>query len=324
MSAPKRRAGESDGDQPVKRSEIEAFLDEWKQEIQESFKVSLTEQAASAASSIAGLEGRLTASTAGLLKKYDEGIQAKFQSVDDELEELKITLRAQDEQLADFKKQLAVLTKNVAQAEQVVATPTTRAIGRFDREPDLSVLKISTNELAAKDKVFAALEAWLDEGDDKAHWKREGANMAKNWTLATKKGTAGLAAKRVEGLQRCLKHDDGTWREFHTSNPAGGDIQIYISEDKSPKKIKEEVATRKPYKAFIANLPPTQVFTIKKENVVSVQWIPVAKVSATAPDRPVTVHWHAKAVRDLSIDKEAILKLFEYHMGSTTKVEWSL
>ena len=93
------------------------------------------------------------------------------------------------------------------------------------------------------------------------------------------------------------------------------------SEDKSPKQLKTEMYATKLLRAFKSVVKSLDIHLLRREGSVSVAWKPVAKIEVESADK-VSVRWNALAVRDLAIDKDSILEIFNGDTGSTSGVQW--
>jgi hypothetical protein len=260
--------------------------------------------------------------TANVLAQYDRSIQPKFDHMADEINAIKHSQDRQQQHVQEMQKQIDLLNKAVDIATQAVVEPKNQA---YDREVVTSILRITTQDMVPKEKVLEAITPWLLEAElkYKEHFTLQGPPLGK-YQILQFTGDAGLAARRANKAQSLLRDDNHQWREFSTSSPSGAMVRIYVSKDKSPKKIKEEMGAKKLFNIIKDACKNKQVHFNRKDASISIDWTPVARVEAPDPEHT-NLLWNYKGVQQFDIDKDEVANLFKNACGGdTTSVQWGL
>ena len=224
--------------------------------------------------------------------------------------------------LKHFQLESGRVSKSVGKAEEVKVTRADLEEDLWERTPNLTIIRVSAPAHIAKEAVEETITEWLDEnGGGKEAWELTGASLARNFTIRFR-GQRGLAARRCRKALDSLRREDGAWQAFQVETPTNSKIQIYLGEDKNSKQVAEEKALKRLMAAFKATNPAKTVFAVRKDETISMDWVPIAKVSSSNKETH-TISWNATAVTSSGIDKLAITqKNDEAAPTAAAEVEW--
>ena len=337
---PKRRHTAADDEEfsdaveeSVQRAELDTILEqlrsEFKSDLQQhtdSIKTELQQHAdvAAAATHVASqaLEGTLTTRLGGLIKTYDATIQRQFTHLEIGI----AALQAKDHELASGQQELrdAVhkLQAGLHVAELAQPTRTQALQDAFDREPDLTILRLSVNELVARTAVETVAVELLEYAALKsADAIVKGPTVGKTFTLAFT-GAPGLAAKRTNQTFTAYRND-GDWRNIEIEMSTKRKARLYAGFDKSRKQAQIEVATKKLLVAVQSTHPSKAVHANGTDGLITVDWVPAIKVQVHL-DAPTTLLWNGDAQTTLGLDKSNIVEEFNKSSPSASTTHWSI
>jgi hypothetical protein len=228
-----------------------------------------------------------------------------------------------------MKRDLEQLQAALAVAENV-ANSASQVIREdaWDRDPDLTILRANTSENVSHASALAAIETWLLEADikqDMFELSGDPNGIARNFTIRFA-GTPVLAARRARKALAARRTPEGAWKPNpNVRSPLGRQLELYISPDKSPKQLKTEQGSRKLIRAFKATHPQKHTHVDKRTGVVSVDWVPCAKVVAnSSSDDPYTIQWNVAALEQSQVDKSRVMDAFNSSGGSQASVQWQI
>ena len=257
------------------------------------------------------------------LRSYDQKTNERFTQVEcniSSLQEGQARLARQHQELRD---ELAKVSKALVVAESAVP-PAKVVLEEFDAAPDASILRISAGSLVALSVVQEVVtEAWTSVGMAAADAKVVGAPLGRNFVIKFG-GEVGLASRRANKTFTGLRSLDGSWKKYSVSAPGGDAVELFIGKDKNEKTIKEETAARKLLRAFKRAHPDRNIFLVKRDSQITVDWVPVAQIRATVDET--TVLWNYKGVDSTKVDdKNDIMAAFDAGgNGRDAIVEWCI
>ena len=150
------------GDDFVKKSDLESLLSDFKKSLGEDVR-----------SSVEQLTG---AKMEDLFRNYDSGIQKRLAGHDAEIADLNKHITAIESDRDKFKTDLAQMRAALALTESTAAQVVrTFQEEDFDRQPDLTLIRLNTSELVARSAVFDSIKPWLsDAGLQDDQWEMIG------------------------------------------------------------------------------------------------------------------------------------------------------
>ena len=284
----------------------------------------------SLAASSKDMEDKLTARVESLVRDYDKTITSRFTEHDKAIIDITTRTDSIENSQNQMRRDLEQLQAALAVAESASAGAASQAArdDSWEREPDLTILRVNAAENIAHAAVLSAIESWLDEADIKQEmWELSGDpnGIARNFSIRFI-GAPVLAARRARKALAARRTADGAWKPNpKVRSPLGRQLELYVSPDKSPKQLKTEQGSRKLFRAFKAIHPQKNVHHDKRSGQVSVDWVPCAKLVAnSSTENPYTVQWNLTAVQQSQIDKQGIMDSFNSHGEGQTNVQWQI
>ena len=102
-----------------------------------------------------------------------------------------------------------------------------------------------------------------------------------------------------------LKLGDGEWERVLVSAPGGGQVQIYLGPDKSPKQVRTEILTKKAY-AILQAEGVKDLSINRRRGQVLQDWVPLALVDVKNQEE-VEIMWNSELRDKLEIHKGRVL-----------------
>ena len=239
------------------------------------------------------------AQTSALLRKFDEGINQKFSKIHIEVDHLKKKTDDHDARFAAHDKETEALRQGLALADKKEVTRADIDPFVWDRDPDLTIIKISTKCQGALDAVKVAVRDWIPDVEHSV----SGQNLGKFFTVQLA-GASITAARRAQKALGTLRKANGEWDQLYVERPAGGQTEMYVSEDKAPAAICAEITLRKLKKA-LETAGITDVRTNRREHTCSQQGIPLAKIE-TPKKGVIAILWYVPHADTLDINRKGI------------------
>ena len=305
--------GPDDGDgKYVTQSDLDDMFETWGKQI-----------ASAVADANKSLEATLKSNMVDLVKNYDARANVRFTSIEAELAARK---EKQEKQDAEQKAAWAAMEKmhvSLATAESLVPPKNVVADDEFNREIDLGVFRIGAASMVDKPSVREAIQPWLDTvGVPLEQLELIGPNMGKNYSLRFL-GADGLAARRAKNTHThtLLRAADGSWKEYHAVGPHDSRVRLYISQDKTPRQHRIEMAAKRLHRAVQQVVQGKTAHLLRRDGAVSIGWKPVAKIQVVSADETIVL-WNEAVVQELRVDKAAILAIFNAESGSTAGITW--
>ena len=189
-----------------------------------------------------------------------------------------------------------------------------------NRAPLLNVIRANARTRVTQTDLFADIGKHLLASKlDLKHVAFIGSDSGKYFAMRVKRGKiAALDAKRL----LAYSFNDGDWIEFHATGPEG-QVQYHLDADKSPRQGRIELAGRM-LRVVLRTLHPTLVCQLnKKEGVISVGQVPIARCSSATLGE-FNVEFNAARCQTLSLDmckiREELSKVF---LACAEDIIWS-
>lgn len=257
-----------------------------------------------------------------LVRALDSSSQSRFSAIEADLTDVNRRADKLGDEQAKMWQEIRQLRQGLAAAE-VASSSHDIPPDQFDRDPDLTLLRINCDELCTKTSLLATITSWMEEASlSTEQWSLQGPEktVAKSWTLRFN-GAAGLAAKRVKKCMQLLRQPDGGWRQLSVTTPTDRIVRVYADYDRSPKQKLTEMGAKRLHRAMQAVHGDKTFHLLKREGAVCLDWKQVARV-APKPDRSFTLQWKNKLVTELGLNKERITEAFEASV-SQPDAHWS-
>ena len=256
------------------------------------------------------------------IRKMDERAEKRYSELEAEVRACQQKDRELEEQQTSLWAAIKHLQRDLLSAEQSVPVRDALVDDSFDRKIDVTIIKVSSKELVDKDAVFnkvSGLSAEADIGQE--HFKVNGDNVAKKFTVQFT-GPAQTAERRVEKVLTLLRQGNGAWRQIFAVSPARRETQLFFGPDKSGKQIKTEMESKRLHQAFKDVHSDLNPFLLRKEGIISISWVPVARVEVFPKGQSTVVHWNSAVVERHGIDKNRLIAAFRLSERASEPVVW--
>jgi hypothetical protein len=313
---------------------LEDLLEQMASGIQQDVQSQLENVNSSVASSVAvavaaataTLEAAATARTSTLFRGYDAQMQERFKELEESLADIRELQEKAQTSSGALAVRVAELEKLVAISERVAAgaaIPAILATEQWKRNPDATVIILSTAVLAAKSAVEDAIGAWVSQVAKKEQYRVESASMSKRFVLRFT-GEAMAAGRRCRTAFEALRNSNGSWLELQVDGPGGTKTTLYTSADKNKKQAATERCGKILQKA-LASVAGKEVALQKREGQCTVSWDVVAKVEPQE-DGSCNLLMVGEALTKHGINREAVKEKFaELHAGrSSSTLQWTI
>jgi len=317
-SQPKRTRSdneEDDVDSPVTRSELDAVLASLRGDIQ-----------CHVDQSTRNMQDSITNAFSSAVRQLDERNERRFLTLEADLSSTTTSLDKVEKEQASMWKTIRMLQQDLqtAEASAPLRDPGDSATERFDRKIDVTILKVNTKEMVAKDAMATVMSTLLEEADIRNdQYSIQGMELAKKFTIRFT-GTAQTAERRANKVFGLLRREDGSWRKFTCPTPAQRECDLFIGTDKSPKQVKTEMEGKRLWQSFKDKYAHLNPHFLRKEGIIQIGWVPVAKLEIQPGEEPTQILWNNKAVSDHGIDKDALVASFRLFRNPSEPVVWHL
>ena len=256
-----------------------------------------------------------------MLKAYDGVITSRISKTESDVSGINLRCEALEARHKEIQAQLSTL-----QEKLVVSSSTPQESGDlslFDRKPEQHVLHIGIAGLASKASVLAVCSALVAESDIPGDaFDLRGPALGRSFNLAFH-GDGGLGCRRARKVMTAMRNSSGEWRQFSVLSPSGAHLALFIGFDKSSKQIRLEQEVKKLYKAVKSVHPQLSVDMMRRDGVVCVDWIQLAKVQVDSPTASVVL-WNTSAVVQFNIDKAKVTEAWTTGAPPPAQVQWSV
>ena len=286
----------------VNRSTLDSLFDDWKKEVVQNVQKS----------------------TESLFKRYDSGLQKRFDKVESDVHSLSCRMADSDRCHSEMQKDIDKLKKTLDLAENADTSAKVRqAIDekQFDREIDPTIIDINAEKRVGYEHIKKTVVEWLDQ-DFKELFKFLGESAAPTKNVKVQfTGNTLTAATRVDKALRSLRSDDGTWTRLVARDEENQPVKLFEGPDKSKKQIRTEMESKR-LRDLLRGLHPAQNFhVLRREGIISSNWKQLARVIPVAEGESV-IEWNYAVVAELEIDREAAVRSFRSSTKTSTQVQW--
>jgi len=201
----------------------------------------------------------------------------------------------------------------------------------FDRPPDLSIIKISSQKFASKTAVEDAITPWLAScGLARDIWTITGRPSGKRFYVKFLQNPLS-AGKLVRECLSTLKDEDGNWKNFDVKLVTGQSCKLFIGGDESPKAgVQRRLAAC--LKKALAQLYPQidEVHYRPRAKVgpsVYAAKLPLATLQpeSESPEKK-AIMWNPTALADLAkfgFDRNSVVdQTFKFLDGDDEPIQW--
>ena len=196
--------------------------------------------------------------------------------------------------------QINNLRTAVAAAESAVPVAEALDLEDFDREPDLSIVRLRVQDAITQESLLKAVGEIFKANSKPADYKIIGQPLDKSFVIQLT-GATGLVARRARKFLSLQNPEDG-WKDFHDTTPDNNETRIYIDKDKNRKQIKKEVLSRKLVRILKAKFPTKDFNAQKRTGVITSNVFPLARISVTGPETH-KVEWQVQYMQELGIGR---------------------
>lgn len=125
-------------------------------------------------------------------------------------------------------------------------------------------------------------------------------------------------------LLGALRGPSGVWRQVQVRAPTGEDLPLYISEDQSPRMVRQSVLSQTLVKCLREVHDDRQFFFQRTAGTISSSWRAVARVVCATKEGEPQIEWNAAVVGDFGVDKQRVKAVFEAGLaaGAPEEVRW--
>ena len=271
------------------------------------------------------MERSITTNFSTLIRAVDTANQKRFGGIDADLQALHQRMDSSEASNKEMRAQLGEMAKALAVAEKPQPTRRDLTADDWDKEPDLSLLRINfaPGKHATRVSVEKAIKPWLEESNTKfGQWELIGPASSQNYTIKFV-GTQGLGAKRARAAYTNLKDDAGEYRRMVAEDLSRQTVPMYVDENKNRKQRRGETDARRMAKMLRAELPERSVAVIKSDFRIKVDHVPLVKFEPVQGGESI-IRWNNKALEDLGLtaQRETLLERFRAPRPSAGAEEW--
>ena len=150
--------------------------------------------------------------------------------MEDKVNDLKQVCSRNEKQIKDMEKQYKLAKETSIQREHVLSD-------KFDRPPNLEILRISTRKAVTNAAISDAIAPWLSEhvGINAEEWKVVAGNPPGKGFYVHFLQVPHVNARYVDSAMSKLKDDAGTWREFMAKAPDASNNKLRVEKDENPR-----------------------------------------------------------------------------------------
>ena len=201
-------------------------------------------------------------------------------------------------------------------------TPTRSDIAdeEWDRKPDLTLVRFNTAELVAKEAILDTVREWIGDMGVGEEWERgPERGLSERYTLVFT-GLPRIAGRRAQQSLQLLRQPGGEWRKLYVKSPAGRNIELLASGDKSRKQIKTETTAKRLARVLLEAHPNLDYHVLRREGVVTVGWRRLARIVVRPGDEPTSLEWNQQVLAETSVNKDRINEIFAERAGGGDRV----
>ena len=291
----------AEGEDVIDRETLESLFSEWKADVTQNIQQS----------------------TEVLFKKYDNGVQKRFNKIETDVWTLRQGMQNTADDHAKMHGDIEKLERALEIAESSDAIRKSIDQERFDRDIDPTFVRINAEQEIEFQNLQKTVSEWLDK-DFAGLYEVQGitAKPVKNITVSFK-GPSISAAKRVEKCLGNLRNVDGTWTQLYATNERQQHVKVFEGPDKSQKQIRTETDSKRLLKCFEQVHSDKSFKCLRREGIISCRWKQIARVVPKSSGET-TVEWNHTCIDEFNIFKDAMLNSFRSSSRSSVSVEWRI
>jgi hypothetical protein len=277
-----------------------------------------------------------SANHANTMEAFGRQIEAKFAEQTEAINEVKTRVDEVETRQDGFQSELEEVRAAQGRIEASLHLANKTALTRadldqdlFDRPPDLSVIKITSQKFATKTAIEDSIIPWLTScGVSRDTWTITGRPSGKRFHIKFLLNPLS-AGKLVPECLNGLKDDNGNWKQFEVTLVTGGTCKLFIGKDESPKEgvqrrlaacIKKSLALLYPQIEEVHFRPKAKgigpaVFSVK---------VPLASLQpeSESPDKK-SIGWNPAALAEFGIDRVRVNEqVFKFLDGDAEPIPW--
>ena len=312
-----KRPCRDSADQPVFHGELGDLLAKHLEQQQQLVSGML----ASSSQGTTKLLSDFVASSEERFRKQDEKIGADDARCSN-IEATQNAVQAEMQELKDgqtrLEEQLRLANSNVLSREDV-------ASDKFDRPPDLSIIRVSSKKFATKVAVENAITPWLtNAGVSRDLWSLSGNTTGKKFRVHFLQNPLS-SARLVEECLAALKDENGTWTEIYVTLVNKTREKLFISPDESPKAETQRRMAKSLLRVLAEDYAHVEEVHFRKNKAsVFAGKVGIAIMQPTGPNPSRdSFLWNLKGVEELGLERGAILtKTLSYLASPEDQIHW--
>ena len=134
-----------------------------------------------------------------------------------------------------------------------------------------------------------------------------------------------IAGRSAQKSMQLLHQPGGEWRKLYVKSPAGRNIELLASGDKSRKQIKTETTAKRLARVLLEAHPNLDYHVLRREGVVTVGWRRLARIVVRPGDEPTSLEWNQQVLAETGVNKDRVKEIFaERAGGGGDRVTWSV
>ena len=160
--------------------------------------------------------------------KFEQAMQ-EIKRVDSRVDSQGCQIKAMQEDMEKMAKQLEIARQSSISREEVVSD-------KFDRPPDLEIIRVSSRKFVNKAAVEKAITPWLVDicEIERGMFKFTGAHSGRDFNIRFQSNQL-ANARMVDTAMGKLKDEDGAFRKFSAIMPSGAEHPLRVDRDENSK-----------------------------------------------------------------------------------------
>lgn len=247
----------------------------------------------------------------GKVEEHDEKLQdhtVRIQNLERKMEELQTKQDTATQQAAAVAESVTEVRQEMALSAASVPPPPRRT--GWDRDIDRGLLVLRAAEPVSMGAVLECIRELLESANVRAEAVQvttpQDQKLANRWFIRPA-GAERDAARKVDLLLSHFRTSDGKWRSFEAEVAEGRICTCWLDADKSPKMVRQEIATKQLLGVFKASAPERAWRAVRAKGHICTGQQIVAKVEVSE-DAPPELQWNQRVVPTLTnFPKEEIV-----------------
>ncbi len=258
------------------------------------------------------------------LTAYDARVSKRFEANEAALAAIRADQTKLEQQQREFAAQLERVSTALEVVEKFNETHDMVHDVTFYRATDPTIIRVNTKEAVPLAELEKAVRAFLkDHVDDQLYCVEQVYDTVPTRFFVVKFTGANrrAASLRVSKALGACRKKGGGWEQLAVTAPSGTVIPYYMSEDKSPKQIAQEIRGKKLLRIIEKELPERKFVLHRREGVIFHNSNPILRVVVESRDDS-RVEFEEAHFTELSLDRDSIRDAFNTAiatMGSRNK-----